>query len=163
LSYAEFGRPEGDPVLYFHGSPSSRLEPLLLGDEMLGRLGLRVISPDRPGMGGSDFQPGRRITDWPADVTSLADAPGLDRFAVRGARDPRGRPVRRGLRGGHPGPAADGRYRLGRRADGLARGAGGPAVAEPDHDAPGPPRSVSPAPDAGHDGRRCPGRAGEGV
>jgi pimeloyl-ACP methyl ester carboxylesterase len=84
LSYAEFGRPDGDPVLYFHGSPSSRLEPLLIGDEVLGRLGLRVIAPDRPGMGGSDFQPGRRLADWPADVTALADAVGLDRFAVLG-------------------------------------------------------------------------------
>lgn len=84
LAYAEFGLPGGDPVLYFHGSPSSRLEPLLIGEEVLRRLGLRVICPDRPGMGGSDFQPDRRLTDWPADVTSLADALGLDRFAVLG-------------------------------------------------------------------------------
>jgi pimeloyl-ACP methyl ester carboxylesterase len=84
LAYAELGRPDGQPVLYFHGSPSSRLEPLLIGDEVLGRLGLRVISPDRPGMGGSDFKPQRRMVDWPRDVTSLADALGLDRFAVLG-------------------------------------------------------------------------------
>jgi pimeloyl-ACP methyl ester carboxylesterase len=84
LAYAEFGRPDGHPVLYFHGSPSSRLEPLLVGDDVLSRLGLRVIAPDRPGMGGSDFQPGRGLTDWPADVTALADALGLDRFAVLG-------------------------------------------------------------------------------
>ncbi len=84
LAYAQFGRTDGAPVLYFHGSPSSRLEPLLIGDEVLGRLGLRVIAPDRPGMGGSDFQSGRRITDWPTDVNALADALGLDRFAVLG-------------------------------------------------------------------------------
>jgi pimeloyl-ACP methyl ester carboxylesterase len=35
-------------------------------------------------MGGSDFQPGRRFTDWPRDVMALADALGLDRFAVLG-------------------------------------------------------------------------------
>lgn len=84
LAYAELGRPDGDPVLYFHGSPSSRLEPLLIGDEVLGQLGLRVIAADRPGMGRSDFQPGRGFLDWPADVTSLADALGLGRFAVLG-------------------------------------------------------------------------------
>lgn len=84
LAYAEFGRADGAPVFYFHGSPSSRLEPLLIGDEVLSRLGLRVIAPDRPGMGGSAFQPGRRLTDWPADVAALADALGLDRFAVLG-------------------------------------------------------------------------------
>lgn len=84
LAYAEFGTPDGDPVLYFHGSPSSRLEPLLIGDDVLCRLGLRVICPDRPGMGGSDFQSGRRLSDWPADVVALAGALGLDRFAVFG-------------------------------------------------------------------------------
>lgn len=84
LAYAEFGRTDGAPVLYFHGSPSSRLEPLLIGDEVLNRIGLKVIAPDRPGIGGSDFQSSRRLTDWPADVTALADALHLDRFAVLG-------------------------------------------------------------------------------
>jgi pimeloyl-ACP methyl ester carboxylesterase len=84
LAYAEFGRPDGTPVLYFHGSPASRLEPLLIGDEVLARLGWRVVAPDRPGIGRSDFQPGRRLTDWPADVTALADSLGLARFAVLG-------------------------------------------------------------------------------
>lgn len=84
LAYAEFGQPDGQPVLYFHGSPSSRLEPLLIGDEVLSRLGLRVIAPDRPGMGGSDFQPKRSFSDWPRDVSMLADALGLGQFAALG-------------------------------------------------------------------------------
>lgn len=83
LTYAAFGRPDGAPVLYFHGAPSSRLEPLLLGDAW-DRLGLRVIAPDRPGMGGSTFQLRRGFSDWPADVTVLADLLGLGRFAVLG-------------------------------------------------------------------------------
>ena len=29
-------------------------------------LGVRIISPDRPGMGRSTFQPDRRLLDWPA-------------------------------------------------------------------------------------------------
>ncbi len=84
LSWAELGRPDGNPVLYFHGAPSSRLEPLLLGDALFSRHGLRVIAPDRPGMGGSTFQPGRGFADWPADVLALADALGLGHFAVLG-------------------------------------------------------------------------------
>lgn len=84
LAYAEFGRPNGIPVLYFHGSPASRLEPLLLGDDRLTRLGLRVIAPDRPGMGGSDFQAGRGFSGWPSDVVALADALGLGTFAALG-------------------------------------------------------------------------------
>src|SRR5262245_28757373 len=84
LAYAEFGDPDGLPVLYCHGSPGSRLEPLLIGDERLRQAGLRVIAPDRPGMGGSDFQRGRRLTDWPADVVRLADHLRLPRFAILG-------------------------------------------------------------------------------
>jgi pimeloyl-ACP methyl ester carboxylesterase len=84
LTYAEFGKPDGYPVLYFHGSPASRLEPLLIGDEFFSQPGLRVIAPDRPGMGGSDFQTGRGFSDWPADVIALADTLGLDRFSILG-------------------------------------------------------------------------------
>jgi pimeloyl-ACP methyl ester carboxylesterase len=74
LAYAEFGAHGGRPVLYFHGSPSSRLEPLLVGDKVWTRHGLRVIAPDRPGMGLSDFQPGRGFSHWPADVAALPSA-----------------------------------------------------------------------------------------
>jgi pimeloyl-ACP methyl ester carboxylesterase len=84
LSYAEFGKPGGYPVLYCHGIPSSRLEPLLFGDDVLNQFGLRLIAPDRPGMGGSDFQTHRGFSDWPEDVVFLVDALGLDRFSVFG-------------------------------------------------------------------------------
>ena len=84
LAYTEFGRPDGVPVIYFHGAPACRLEPLLIGDEMISRVGLRLIAPDRPGMGGSDFQPQRRMTHWPADVEHLANALGLSQFAILG-------------------------------------------------------------------------------
>ncbi len=45
---------------------------------------VRAITMDRPGIGGSDPQPGHRIADWPADVTAFADALGLDRFGMIG-------------------------------------------------------------------------------
>ena len=84
LAYAEYGDPSGHPVLYFHGGGTSRLEPLLLGDETFIRLGLRLIAPDRPGIGRSDFQPNRGFSAWTKDVTFLADALGLDKFSVLG-------------------------------------------------------------------------------
>jgi pimeloyl-ACP methyl ester carboxylesterase len=84
LAYAEFGKPDGHPVFHFHGSPSSRLEPLLLGDDVFSQLGLRIIAPDRPGMGQSDFQPDRGFSDWSDDVVFLADALGLDKFSILG-------------------------------------------------------------------------------
>jgi pimeloyl-ACP methyl ester carboxylesterase len=85
LGYAEYGDPVGTPVLHFHGTPDSRLEGCLPGvDELAARLGVRLILPDRPGLGLSDYQPNRRILDWPQDVLQLADALHLERFAVLG-------------------------------------------------------------------------------
>ncbi|MFG6094797.1 alpha/beta hydrolase [Leptothoe sp. ISB3NOV94-8A] len=84
LAYAEYGNPNGHPVLYFHGGGASRLEPLLLGDEVFIRLGLRLIAPDRPGIGQSNFQPNRGFSDWTKDVIFLADTLGLDKFSVLG-------------------------------------------------------------------------------
>lgn len=85
LAYDEHGAPRGTPVLYFHGSPSSRLEWQMFGGEALAKkLNIRVIATDRPGLGRSEFQPGRRIGDWPADVVALADQLKLPRIAVLG-------------------------------------------------------------------------------
>lgn len=84
LAYAEYGDPNGHPLLYFHGGGSCRLEPLLLGDEVFSRLGLWVIAPDRPGIGQSDFQAKRGFSDWVKDVETLADALRLEKFSVLG-------------------------------------------------------------------------------
>jgi pimeloyl-ACP methyl ester carboxylesterase len=83
LTYGEYGEREGRPVLFFHGCPGSRVEGALLDSGAHAR-GLRVIAPDRPGMGGSDFQRRRCLLDWPNDVTELADSLGLERFALFG-------------------------------------------------------------------------------
>ena len=45
---------------------------------------VRLIAPDRPGMGRSDPQPGHVVADWPADVAALADTLGLETFGVVG-------------------------------------------------------------------------------
>jgi pimeloyl-ACP methyl ester carboxylesterase len=83
LGYSEFGAPRGRPILYCHGFPGSRLDGRLAHDEAL-RLGVRMIAPDRPGYGLSDFQPNRRIADWPRDLAALADHLELNRFALLG-------------------------------------------------------------------------------
>ena len=46
--------------------------------------GVRLVAPDRPGFGRSDFLPGRRYRDWPGDVVALADSLGWGRFGVLG-------------------------------------------------------------------------------
>jgi len=82
LGYAEYGRAAGPPLFIFHGLPGSRLAiPELWPGEPTT---VRVIAPDRPGMGTSTFQPGRRLTDWAGDVRQLADALGIKRFLVAG-------------------------------------------------------------------------------
>jgi len=83
LAYLQRGDPAGRPVLYFHGIPGSRLD-VWGPDDLAARVGARLVAPDRPGIGRSDPRPARRLLDWPADVAHLADALGLDRFAVLG-------------------------------------------------------------------------------
>jgi len=83
LGFAEYGDASGNTVFHFNGSGGSRLEhptdPSILTD-----LGIRLISTDRPGHGISDPQPGRKLLDWPDDVSQLADHLGVDQFYVIG-------------------------------------------------------------------------------
>ena len=64
LGYAEYGDPQGKPVLHFHGTPSCRLEGSrpAIGD-IAKRLHARLILPDRPGFGLSDFKPNRTFLE----------------------------------------------------------------------------------------------------
>jgi pimeloyl-ACP methyl ester carboxylesterase len=83
LGFAEYGDPGGIPFFYFHGWPSSRLEGRAAAG-IAARLGVRLIAPERPGCGLSEFQPHRTLRSWPADVSELADHLGLDNFGVLG-------------------------------------------------------------------------------
>jgi pimeloyl-ACP methyl ester carboxylesterase len=82
LGYAEWGVADGTPVLGFLGTSLSSLAHL--GEEAPRAAGVRLVLVDRPGYGCSDLQPGRALLDWPADVAELADALGIERFAVFG-------------------------------------------------------------------------------
>jgi pimeloyl-ACP methyl ester carboxylesterase len=84
LGYAQYGRPDGQPLFYFHGHPGSRLEARF-ASQAAAEAGLRVIALDRPGYGLSDFLPGRVITGWPADVAEAAGLLGIGQFSVAGA------------------------------------------------------------------------------
>jgi pimeloyl-ACP methyl ester carboxylesterase len=79
----EVGPDQGFPIFHFHGNGSSRLEVLLLGDAAASA-GVRLIGLDRPGIGNSDPAPARTLTDWPRDVTEVADRLQIERFAVEG-------------------------------------------------------------------------------
>jgi pimeloyl-ACP methyl ester carboxylesterase len=82
LAYAEWGEPDGKPVFLFHGTPHSRL--WCPDEEATSVAGVRLITVDRPGIGGSDVLEARTFGDLPADIVALADALGIGRFAVVG-------------------------------------------------------------------------------
>nr|WP_229711910.1 alpha/beta hydrolase [Streptomyces daqingensis] len=77
------GDPNGRPVFLLHGMPGCRMGPRPR-DMVLYQRRTRLISYDRPGYGGSDRQPGRRVSDGIRDVVAVADRLGVDRFAVVG-------------------------------------------------------------------------------
>lgn len=83
LAWSCFGDPSGPPLYVFHGMPGSRLQAALI-HEQARAAGVCVVAPDRPGMGGSSFQPGREIMDWPRDVEALADHLGHAQLGVLG-------------------------------------------------------------------------------
>ncbi|MDI9244273.1 alpha/beta hydrolase [Marinobacter sp. CHS3-4] len=59
--------------------PGSRLEGRFL-HEQAAHHGFRLITPDRPGIGNSDYQPGRTLLDYPEDIRQLLDRLELNRF-----------------------------------------------------------------------------------
>lgn len=83
LAYSEFGDPHGAPAFYFHGWPSCGVQGTLM-HEAGKEFRLRIISPDRPGLGGSDFHAGRRLLDWPPVLAELAAHLGFEKFHVFG-------------------------------------------------------------------------------
>jgi len=83
LCYAEWGDPDGFPVMTLHGTPGSRLNRHP-DQRTYVEAGTRLITYDRPGYGDSTRRPGRVVVDCVGDVVALADHLGLDRFAVTG-------------------------------------------------------------------------------
>ncbi|KAF7592146.1 hypothetical protein BBP40_000633 [Aspergillus hancockii] len=82
LGFAEYGSPQGKPLLYFHGLPACRYE---IDFHELGlRHGARVFALDRPGMGLSTYQPNRKLVDWPADVKEFTRQLGLNEYRIFG-------------------------------------------------------------------------------
>jgi pimeloyl-ACP methyl ester carboxylesterase len=79
LEVHELGDPDGFPIVFHHGTPGS--------GTMYARWdtpGVRLIAYDRAGYGGSSRKPGRVVADVVADLTALADALDLERFATWG-------------------------------------------------------------------------------
>lgn len=83
LTVQQTGDLTGKPVLVHFGTPNSRHVYAPVAADATAR-GLRLISYDRPGYGGSDPRPGRRVADCAADVRAICTALGIDRIATWG-------------------------------------------------------------------------------
>jgi pimeloyl-ACP methyl ester carboxylesterase len=83
LAVEDCGDPAGRPVLVHMGTPNSRH---LYGPNVrdAAERGLRLISCDRPGYGGSSPQPGRTVADCAGDVRMICAELGIDRLATWG-------------------------------------------------------------------------------
>ncbi|HVS84066.1 MAG TPA: alpha/beta hydrolase [Gaiellaceae bacterium] len=77
------GDPDGKVVVEHHGTPGSGLSypPDL---ELARSKGLRIVSYDRAGYGGSTPKPGRSVADVAADIEDVLDHLGIERFATLG-------------------------------------------------------------------------------
>jgi len=83
LGFAEYGDMEGFPIIYCHGSQSSRLE-MHYDISFAINNNLRIITIDRPGHGISDFNPSGSILSFASDVKELIEYLEIDMFSVAG-------------------------------------------------------------------------------
>jgi pimeloyl-ACP methyl ester carboxylesterase len=84
IQITEAGQPDGIPILVHHGTPSSR-HPYHAWVEDAESRGIRLISYDRPGYGGSTPLPGRTVASAAEDVVTIAKELGLNRLLTWGA------------------------------------------------------------------------------
>ena len=83
LTFDTCGDDRGWPVFLLHGTPGSRMGPRPR-DSVLYRLGVRLISPDRPGYGGSTRFKGRTVANVVSDIGHIADELRIEHFSVVG-------------------------------------------------------------------------------
>ena len=83
LAAAEWGDPDGTPLIANHGTPGGRIG-WYKDPDIYRKFGVRRITYDRPGYGDSTRHPGRRVVDAVSDIEHLTAALGIDRFLVGG-------------------------------------------------------------------------------
>ncbi|WP_158507211.1 alpha/beta fold hydrolase [Subtercola sp. Z020] len=84
LAYHEYGDPAGAVVVNCHGGLVSGID-VEYSDDPARALGLRIISPNRPGVGGTSRRSGHRMLDWASeDLNVLLEHLQVDRFSVLG-------------------------------------------------------------------------------
>jgi pimeloyl-ACP methyl ester carboxylesterase len=84
LSFAEFGRPNGVPVFWLHGTPGARRQIPEAARIAAVELDVRLIGVDRPGVGSSTPHLYDQVLDFADDLAQLADALGVVDFSMIG-------------------------------------------------------------------------------
>lgn len=84
LSFATFGSPYGDPVVWMHGTPGARRQIPLEARAFADQHGLRIIGIDRPGIGSSTAHQYADLLDWTHDLELVADVLGLPTMRLIG-------------------------------------------------------------------------------
>jgi pimeloyl-ACP methyl ester carboxylesterase len=82
LGFAEYGRPTGDPILWFHGTPGARRQIPELARTASVEHNIRLVALERPGIGDSPGHAYDRIRDWTSDVGYVVDHLGIGRFGL---------------------------------------------------------------------------------
>jgi len=77
------GDGSGAPIVYMHGGLGS-IHERPASDELVARLGIRLVRIERPGFGASTRHAGRTLADWAGDVAAVLDALGLARAGMLG-------------------------------------------------------------------------------
>lgn len=83
LAFAEYGDPEGQPIFYCHGGVSSKSD-IAFADKFCEERGIRIIAPDRPGIGDSDRLPAHDLLSWTDDSRALLEHLNVDKVAILG-------------------------------------------------------------------------------
>ena len=83
LAVAEWGDPDGVPLIAMHGTPGGRMT-YWEDPDIYARHGLRRLTYDRPGYGKSTRFKGRTVADVVIDVKAITQQLGIERFAVTG-------------------------------------------------------------------------------
>jgi pimeloyl-ACP methyl ester carboxylesterase len=81
LAFGDYGSRVGHAVFALHGAFSCH-QFFAMFDGLAAQRGLRLLAPDRPGQGGSDYDPTFSVETWPAIVAELASALQIEDFSM---------------------------------------------------------------------------------
>src|SRR5258708_26469791 len=83
LEVREYGDDTGHTVFFFHGLIGSHYQAAYIADQAREH-GLRIIAPNRPGVGASEFVERKSPLEAVDDIEDVAAALGLFEFSVIG-------------------------------------------------------------------------------